>query len=301
MVEWTEGGMKYEPDQRHAELIIRQLGLEEKSRSVVAPGVKQGEENPESDDGEELSAQESTMYRAVVARGIYLAQDRTDIQYAVKELSREMSKPTRGSWKAAKKLGRYLKGKERYVVRYDYQDWSGKLVVWTDTDYAGCRKTRKSTSGGVVCMGKHPVKAWSTTQNVIALSSGEAEYYGMVKGGSMGLGVQALLKDLGVSKGLKIKTDASAAKGIATRKGLGKVRHLEVNLLWLQDKVSKGEIEIEKIPGKTNRADALTKALGGEELREHIGWLQAEIAKGRHPIMPATTEKTSGEESASDQ
>ncbi len=98
--------------------------------------------------------------------------------------------------------------------------------------------------------------------------------------------MQALLRDLGVKKDLKIKADASAAKGIATRKGLGKLRHLEVNLLWLQDKVSKGEIEIEKVPGKTDRADALTKPVGGEELKEHVEWLQAAMEKGRHELMP---------------
>ena len=73
------------------------------------------------------------------------------------------------------------------------------------------------------------IKTWSTTQSVIALSSGEAEYYGMVKGGSVALGIQSMMKDMGTDRdvriGVKIHTDASAAKGIATRRGLGKVRH----------------------------------------------------------------------------
>ena len=59
--------------------------------------------------------------------------------------------------------------------------------MWTDTDYAGCAKTRKSTSGGVIMIGGHMIKSWSSTQNVIALSSGEAEYYGLVKGAAQGL------------------------------------------------------------------------------------------------------------------
>ena len=92
--------------------------------------------------------------------------------------------------------------------------------------------------------GSHPLKSWSTTQGVIALSSGDAEYYGMVRGGSVALGVKAILRDLGIEGKAKIKTDASAAKGIASRKGLGKIRHIEVNQLWLQDKVANGEVEI---------------------------------------------------------
>ena len=73
-----------------------------------------------------------------------------------------------------------------------------QISVYTDTDYVGCKRTRKHTSGGVMQLGKHTVKTWSTTQSVIALSSGEAEYYGLVKGGSVGLGMQRMLKDLGI-------------------------------------------------------------------------------------------------------
>ena len=88
--------------------------------------------------------------------------------------------------------------------------------------------------------GSHAVKSWSTTQQVIALSSGEAEYYSMVRGGSMGLGINAIAEDMGVSlRVIVVKTDASAAKGIASRRGLGKVRHIDVSQLWLQDRVNK--------------------------------------------------------------
>ena len=139
-------------------------------------------------------------------------------------------------------------------------------------------------------LGKHLVKSWSNTQSVIALSSGEAEYYGMVKGGSVGLGVKAMLADLGVKRGIKLKTDASAAKGIATRRGLGKVRHIEVSQLWLQEKVQRGDIDVIKVPGKTNKADALTKPVGGEKITEHMGSVEGEVRKGRHAMMPKLTE-----------
>ena len=69
---------------------------------------------PEED--RELSPREVIAYRANVARGSYLAQDRTDIQFAVKELSRSMSAPTEGDWMALKRLGRYLVNKTRVKV-----------------------------------------------------------------------------------------------------------------------------------------------------------------------------------------
>ena len=75
-------------------------------------------------------------------------------------------------------------------------------------------------------MGGHVVKHWSTTQKVIALSSGEAGLSGVFQGACEGLGIQSLLIDLGVERELGLKADSSAAIGICRRLGLGKVRHL---------------------------------------------------------------------------
>ena len=139
-----------------------------------------------------------------------------------------MSKPTKGSWKHLVKLGKYLKAHDRSAYLYRYQALPEGLEVWTDTDYAGCKRSRKSTSGGVVMWGTHLIKSWSTTQSVIALSSGEAEYYGIVKGASVGLGLQSVLRDFEVTCSITIKSDATAAIAIASRRGLSKVRHIEV-------------------------------------------------------------------------
>ena len=92
-----------------------------------------------------------------------------------------MSKPTTADWESLKRLGRYLIDKTRSIVGFPYQGEPDALEVYVDTDHAGCLETRKSTSGGVVMHGCHGIKTWSATQQVIALSSGEAEYYGMVK------------------------------------------------------------------------------------------------------------------------
>ena len=87
-----------------------------------------------------------------------------------------------------KRLARYLIGRTRVVIVYKYQDSHGVVDVWTDTDYAGCQDTRKSTSGGVIIREGHIIKSWAATEGIIALSSGEAEFYSMVKGGSVALG-----------------------------------------------------------------------------------------------------------------
>ena len=92
--------------------------------------------------------------------------------------------------------------------------------------------------------GSHLVKSWSSTQSVIALSSGEAEYYGVVRGSATCKCTQSILKDMGVKLELEVLTDSSAAKGIATRRGLGKVRHVDTCQLWVQHEVHQGNIKL---------------------------------------------------------
>ena len=141
--------------------------------------------------------------------------------------------------------------------------------------------------------GHCPIKTWSTNQAVIALSSGEAEYYAIVKGASVGIGIVNMLCDLGMDrKKIRVKTDSSAAVGIAHRTG-GKVRHIEVNQLWVQEKVITGAIEIVKVDGKKNLLGALTKAVNAEELKVHTEGLNLEIKDDRHrlaPVVEGTTE-----------
>ena len=103
-----------------------------------------------------------------------------------------------------------------------------------------------STSGGVVQLGPHTVKTWSSTRSVIALSSGEAEYYGLVKAATQSIGIKAMLRDFGVIHpvSISVRSDSTAAISIAQRRGFGKVRRTEVNQLWLQERVAKREITL---------------------------------------------------------
>ena len=112
IIQWEDDAITYEADQRHAELTVQHLGLGDKTNSVVTPGVKRANGGDDEDE-EGLSEQDATKYRALAARAMFLAQDRTDIGYAVKELSRRMSKPRIRDMKDMKRLGRYLIGREK--------------------------------------------------------------------------------------------------------------------------------------------------------------------------------------------
>ena len=94
--------------------------------------------------------------------------------------------------------------------------------------------------------GPCPIKPWSKTQSVIALSSGEAELAAVVRGSTEALGIQAVLEDWGFEVDPEIKSDATAAIGIVQRQGLGRIRHLAVADLWVQQKVREKLLRMEK-------------------------------------------------------
>ena len=130
------------------------------------------------------------------------------------------------------------------------------------------------------------VKTLSSTQALIPLSSGEAEFYGVVKAASVGLGVQAMYKDLGMSLSLEVLTDASAAKGIASRRGLGKTRHIAVHFLWIQERVAKGDFKLTKVWGGENPADLLTKYLDRSTISKYMGIYNVKYMSGRSKEAP---------------
>merc|ERR1712086_1241517 len=100
--------------------------------------------------------------------------------YAVKCICREMATPSVGAWKKLKRVGRYLVGKPRSILKYDWQGRETMVDGYTDSDWAGFVRTTKSKSGGILMIGGHMIKAWSKTQNSISLSSAEAELIALI-------------------------------------------------------------------------------------------------------------------------
>jgi len=197
-----------------------------------------------------------------------------------------MSTPTEVALVALKRVGRYLERHARLVYKYVFQSAS-KIDCYSDTDWAGCPRTRRSTSGGCLMLGKHLIKSWSTTQGPISLSSGEAEFYGVVKASSVALGYQAMMEDLGQKMEVRVWTDSTATMGICGRRGLGKLRHIDTQCLWIQQKVRNKAFELRKIRGELNPADLFTKHLPGEEkVKSLVKLLECEFRGGRAAGAP---------------
>ena len=233
-----------------------------------------------------LSPQDATTYRALAARCNYLSQDRPDLAFSSKELCRECSVPTVVSFKKLKRLVRYLCGMPRLVYTYKWQELPSVVDVYVDTDFAGCKDTRRSTSGGVVMVGKCCVKHYSKTQTTIALSSGEAELHGIANGAAQGMGVQSLMRDMGWVVDLHLHSDATAAIGIARRKGLGKIRHLDVADLWIQDKIRSKRMQLSKVLGVDNCADVMTKYVDKTNMAKALDFMNLHRLEGRPACAP---------------
>ena len=101
----------------------------------------------------------------------------------------------------------------------------------------------------MVFRGHHLIKAWSTNQQVIALSSGEAELYALTKGAAQTLGIVSMARDMGEELRAVVHSDSSAALAMSQRVGLGKVRHIEVQYLWIQERYASKGLDLHKVRG----------------------------------------------------
>ena len=279
IIRWTPQGWEYEADQRHGEIIVRETEMED-ATPTTTPST---EDKEEAGDQEELKQEGSRWYRGVAARGNYLSLDRPDMAYASKEASKKMSKPAKGDMRRLKRMGRYLKGSPRLVQEFPWQGKDAELRVYTDADWGGCKATRKSTSGGAVMRGAHCIKFWSKTQASITLSTAEAELVALVKGTCEAKGVASIMKDLVEEEVtcIGVYTDASAAIGMVQRQGMGRVRHIDVGLLWVQQHQKANTIDVRKVPGQTNPADVFTKAVPAEVMWRHVRALGFKEREGR--------------------
>ena len=209
-------------DDKHRKEIMKFWGFGEETKAAVDMQTRVKAED-ELNDKTELDKNASKLFRGMAARVNYMGQDRPDLQYAARDVCTEMAKPTVAGMAKLKKVARYLVGAEKLVWKVGQweEDEDPMIEVFVDSDWAKA-EDRRSISGGILVVGKVAVKHWSRTQATRALSSGEAEYAALVTGCAEGLGLQGLMKDLGVDWRIRVWSDSSAARAIAGRRGLGK-------------------------------------------------------------------------------
>ena len=120
----------------------------------------------------------------------------------------------------------------------------------------------------------------------MALSSAEAELYAMVAASAETLAIIAYAKDLGVEFKGEIYSDSSAALGISQRVGLGKIRHLRTQGLWVPEARMSNRLAYRKVLGSKNPADVLTKHVPAVLLQRHLETIGAKSVGGRAESAP---------------
>ena len=139
--------------------------------------------------------------------------------------------------------------------------------------------------------GKHTIRTSSTTHGVLAFSSGEAEFSAAVKSASNAVGMQSMARDLGLALKIRLWLDSTASIGMASRRGVGRIRRLHTSPLWLQKYVSEKLVEVRRAKGEVNPADLVTKHLAAPKIAELIV-LIGMITK---PAQPEQQLKVAGE------
>ena len=105
------------------------------------------------------------------------------------------------------------------------------------------------------------MKWWSKTKPTLALSSGEAELMALVKATTEAIGIAQLGEGWGIPLCAEVLVDSSAALAVTARKGNGRLRHVRIGHLWVQERAQAEDVRYSKVPGADNPADVLTKHL----------------------------------------
>ena len=175
--------------------IATALGMENAKTSPIPETIN---EKAQDGDEESLTPSEARNFRTCVGKAMYLSHHRPDIQHSVNTLSRSMRNPTVIAMRRLKKLSRYLLGTSEVYQELCPDPHPETLQVPVDSDWADDRKTRQSCSGGAVLFHGCAVLTWARTQKTRALSSAEAELYGIGSGAIEGLGSSTTLARMAI-------------------------------------------------------------------------------------------------------
>ena len=268
----TPEGVWIAPSENHLKKLLELCGLDYKSKTRDTPLTK---EVISAEPTPELDPAEHRRFRGIVGIVMYMSTDRPDIQYATNELAMCMASPTERAMEGAKHVVRYLLGTRDLQLFFprDMKD-ADDVYVMTDSDWAKDNVSRKSRSAGHIYVGRCLLYSFTRRQSVIALSSGEAEMYASASGVSEGILLRKVLAFLGMFLGLRAVSDSSANHAMNHRLGVGKVRHMDTKVLWLQQLIYKGLLTMTWQAGKDNNSDLGTKVFWKGrflELREMCG------------------------------
>lgn len=206
-------------------------------------------------------------YRELVGCLLYLStSSRPDICFAVSVLSRFLDRPTISLWKAAKRVLRYLKQTKSKSLIYKRDSSRCCLIGYSDADWAGDRTDRKSVSGSAIYHGDNLLAWFCKKQNVVALSTAEAEYIAAALASAELVYLKGLLQNFNCPPDAVLYVDnQSAIKLIESNENSKRSKHIDIKYHYIKDLISKQEIIVKYVSTNENVADVFTKALSKQK------------------------------------
>ncbi|RVW85181.1 Retrovirus-related Pol polyprotein from transposon TNT 1-94 [Vitis vinifera] len=211
------------------------------------------------------SAVGSLMYAQVCTR--------PDIAYIVGMLGRYLSNPGMDHWRAAKRVMRYLQRTKEYMLTYRRLDQL-ELIGYSDSDFAGCQDSRRSTSGYIYLLAGGAISWRSAKQTLVTSSTMEAEFVACYEASNQGIWLRNFVTGLrvldGIERPLKIFcVNKSAVLYSNNNRSSTKSKYIDIKFLVVKEKVQSGQISIEHIGTNSMIADPLTKGLPPKVFHEH--------------------------------
>lgn len=246
--------------QRYIEQLVNKVGLE--NAKVAKTPMDQGFLKSSTDSN---VMEDSTKYRSVVGALMYVAVcARPDIAASASILGRKFAAPTESDWTAAKRVVRYLKGTADWKLKLGGAE-TNNLVAYSDADWAGDPRTRKSMTGSVAFFAGGAVSWTSRRQDCVSLSSMEAEFIALGETCQEILWMRRLLNDLGEKEtaATTVREDNQGCLAFAQSARISKrSKHVETKRCFIKDLCERGTVKLEYCQTDEMRADLLTKPLG---------------------------------------
>lgn len=187
---------------------------------------------------------------------------RPDIAYAAGYLGRYSSAPMDSHWQAALRVVNYLfnTAEQGIILGGEEKDLEG----YVDSDWGGCKETRKSTTGYIFKLNNSPIDWSSKRQGNITSSTLEAEYVAASEAGKQAVFLQDLMLELGhpPTKPTQINCDNQGAIKVAMNPGQHtRTKHIDIRHHLIRELIENQVIKLEYIRTTSQQADFLTKAL----------------------------------------
>lgn len=214
---------------------------------------------------------DNSEYRKLIGMLLYLTtHSRPDIAASVSILSQKVSKPNQTDMTEVKRIIKYLKGTQSLKLRLSNDLCDQNLIAYSDANWAEDKSTRRSNSGYLCSINGGSVSWCCRRQDIIALSSTEAEYVALTETCKDVIWLKRLLKffDLTFTEPITILTDSqSCMKMIVNDKFSNRTKHIDTKFHFTKELVSKGEIKLKYIETENNAADLFTKPLASIKMK----------------------------------